>query len=57
MATQPDVPPDTIEPQSPPELPPSQPDEQQSPTPDEVPTIAPDFDQPGHGPDEQPIPF
>ena len=34
------------------------PDEQQQPAaPDEAPTVAPDIDQPGHGPDEQPIPF
>jgi hypothetical protein len=57
MATQPDSPPDKIEPQSPPELPPL-PDEQQQPaSPYEAPTVAPDIDQPGHGPDEQPIPF
>ena len=58
MATQPDISPDTIDPQSPPESPP-QPSEPIPSEPQEVPEIAPgpDIDQPGRGPDETPPPM
>ena len=58
MATQPEFQPDTIEPQSPTELPPQQPIEPETfPSPDEAPPIGPDIDQPGRGPDETPPPL
>ena len=48
MATQPETPPDTIEPQSPTELP---------PRPDEIPSEPPPgIDEPGRGPEEYPGP-
>jgi len=58
MATQPEIPPpDTINPQSPPEAPPVDPPDE---TPyRELPEIvpeAPDVDEPGRGPDELPPP-
>jgi hypothetical protein len=56
MATQPDTQPNRIEPQSPPEAPP-QPAEPEPIHPEETPPLPPDIDQPGIGPDEQPIPL
>ena len=52
MATQPDPPPNRIDPQSPPEIPapPAAPGEPAAP--DEAPPLPPDFDQPGECPDE-----
>jgi len=55
MATQPDTPPNRIDPQSPPETPP-QPAEPEPVSPEEAPPLSPDIDQPGIGPDETPIP-
>jgi hypothetical protein len=57
MATQPNPPPDRVEPQSPPETPvlPEEPVEPVSP--DETPTLPPDVDEPGIGPDEAPTPL
>jgi hypothetical protein len=53
MATQPD--PNRIDPQSPPETPPPAPEPGQPGQPDEAPSLPPDIDQPGYGPDEEPI--
>jgi len=57
MATQPDPEPNRIEPQSPPETPapPAEPGEPLSP--DETPSLPPDFDEPGIGPEETPTPL
>jgi hypothetical protein len=57
MATQPDVPPDRIEPQSPPEMPPQPSEPGPTMPPDETPDLPPDIDQPGRGPDEAPPPL
>ena len=58
MATQPDVSPDTINPQSPPEAPQQEPAPGFQPNnPDETPTIQPDHDQPDRSPDETPPPL
>jgi hypothetical protein len=58
MATQPDIPPDIIEPQSPPESPPLPSDPVPGPgQPAETPPLGPDIDQPGRGPDEIPPPL
>jgi hypothetical protein len=54
MATQPDAPPDTIEPQSPPEVDPVPDDPSPSYPPDETPYLPPDFDQPDVSPQEAP---
>ena len=56
MATQPDSSPDTIQPQSPDEVPsfPSDPAPQQQPA--ETPPLAPDYDQPDRTPLETPPP-
>ncbi|PZU60549.1 MAG: hypothetical protein DI547_02765 [Sphingobium sp.] len=60
MATQPEIPPpDTIEPQSPPEAPPfAPPDEAPYREPPEIPPDGPvpDIDEPGRGPAETPPP-
>lgn len=55
MATQPDVPPDTIEPGSPPELVPVPNEAPPEYAPQEQPELPPDIDQPGIGPEEVPV--
>ncbi len=57
MATQPDSPPDTIEPQSPDELVPPQGDPAPAIGPDEDPMLPPDTDQPDLSPQELPEPL
>ncbi len=53
MATQPDPAPNRIDPQSPPETP--EPNDPMPEGPEETPPLSPDFDEPGFGPDEEPI--
>lgn len=55
MATQPDPPPNRIDPQSPPEAPPLPVEPGEGETPQEAPELPPDFDQPDIGPDETAI--
>ncbi len=55
MATQPDPDPNRIEPQSPPETPAPPPEPGPPAYPEETPDLPPDIDQPGIGPDEEPI--
>ena len=55
MATQPDPAADRIEPISPPETPYTDPDRGPPPSPDETPDLPPDIDEPGRGPDEEPM--
>jgi hypothetical protein len=58
MATQPNVQPDRIDPQSPPETPPLPSDPVPGPgKPDETQPPAPDITEPGRGPDETPPPL
>ena len=54
MATRPENPPDTIEPQSPSEVPGQPADPAPDNPPAEAPDLAPDTDEPGRGPDEAP---
>lgn len=56
MASNPEIPqPDTINPQSPPEMPPNAPvPEQPFEEPPEIVPDTPDVDEPGQGPDELP---
>lgn len=56
MATQPDVSPDRIDPQSPSEVPGELPNEQPTESPDETFPLQPDHDEPGRGPMETPPP-
>jgi hypothetical protein len=54
MATRPESQPDTIDPQSPSEVPALPVDPQPDSPPAEAPDVSPDIDQPGRGPDEAP---